>query len=162
MKIVGLVLLLGLVGAACSIQDAAPNIANVAAASGPHVNAPAGGAAGNPTTAGQDLTTVVGPGISVTEALASDLAGRLLLVNGFIVTTADGGVYLAEALAESYPPQPGGARLVVENLDMNLVDGLTTAQGITWSDRSVQLLGTVRDGILNVGEMSANPPVDRR
>ncbi len=150
MKIVGLVLLLALVGAACSIQDTAPDTANVVAASDPQplADGPVGDVIADSTTAARGGTTVVSPGISVTEALESDLAGPLV-VNGFLVTTAD-GAYLAETLAESYPPQPGGARLVVENLDTNLIDGLVTAQGITWSDQPVRLLGTVQDGILHI------------
>ena len=99
--------------------------------------------------AGQDLVSGVGPGISVTEALDSTLAGPLL-VNGFIVTTPDGLVYLAELLAESFPPQPGGDRLIVEGLDLDAFAGLTSAQGITWSDESVQVLGIVADGIITV------------
>ncbi|NOY54557.1 MAG: hypothetical protein GXP34_01070 [Actinobacteria bacterium] len=146
MKIVGLVLLLTLAGTACSIQDAEPYAANAAAVS--DLPPPADGSVDDSTATDHNVAAVAGPGISVTEALESDLAGPLL-VNGFLVTTAD-GVYLAEALAESYPPQPGGARLVVDNLDMDLIDGLTTVQGITWSDRRVQLLGTVQDGLLHV------------
>ena len=99
--------------------------------------------------AGQDLVSGVGPGISVTEALDSKLAGPLL-VNGFIVTTPDGLVYLAELLAESFPPQPGGDRLIVEGLDIDAFAGLTSAQGITWSEQNVQVLGIVSDGILTV------------
>ncbi len=99
--------------------------------------------------AGQDLVSGVGPGISVTEALDSKLAGPLL-VNGFIVTTPDGLVYLAELLAESFPPQPGGDRLIVEGLDLDAFAGLTSAQGITWSEQNVQVLGIVSDGILAI------------
>jgi hypothetical protein len=99
--------------------------------------------------AGQDLVSGVGPGISVTEALDSTLAGPLL-VNGFIVTTPDGLVYLAELLAESFPPQPGGDKLIVEGLDLDAFAGLTSAQGITWSEQNVQVLGIVSDGILTV------------
>ena len=99
--------------------------------------------------AGPDLVSGVGPGISVTEALDSTLAGPLL-VNGFIVTTPDGLVYLAELLAESFPPQPGGDRLIVEGLDLDAFAGLTSAQGITWSDEHVQVLGIVADGTLTI------------
>ncbi len=91
----------------------------------------------------------VGPGISVTEALRSTLAGPLL-VNGFIVTTPDGVVYLAEALAESFPPQPGADKLIVKGLDLDVFAGLTSAQGITWSEQNVQVLGIVADGVLTV------------
>lgn len=98
---------------------------------------------------GPAVVAPVGPGISVAEALQSTLAGPLL-VNGFVVTTADDTVYLAEALAESLPPQPGGATLIVEGLDLDVLDGLTSAQGITWSDQPVQILGDVADGVLTV------------
>ncbi len=99
--------------------------------------------------AGQDLVSGVGPGISVTEALDSTLAGPLL-VNGFIVTTPDGVVYLAEVLAESFPPQAGSDKLIIEGLDLDGFAGLTSAQGITWSEQNVQVLGIVADGILTV------------
>ncbi len=71
-------------------------------------------------------------------------------MNGFIVTTPDGLVYLAELLAESFPPQPGGDKLIVEGLDLDAFAGLTSAQGITWSDETVQVLGLVAEGILTV------------
>ncbi len=99
--------------------------------------------------AGQDLVSGVGPGISVTEALDSTLTGPLL-VNGFIVTAPDGLVYLAELLAESFPPQPGGDKLIVEGLDLDAFAGLISAQGITWSNETVQVLGIVADGTLTV------------
>ena len=99
--------------------------------------------------AGQDLVSGVGPGISVTEALDSTLTGPLL-VNGFIVTAPDGLVYLAELLAESFPPQPGGDKLIVEGLDLDAFAGRISAQGITWSNETVQVLGIVADGTLTV------------
>jgi hypothetical protein len=99
--------------------------------------------------AGQDLVSGVGPGISVSEALDSTLTGPLL-VNGFIVTAPDGLVYLAELLAESFPPQPGGDKLIVEGLDLDAFAGLISAQGITWSNEPVQVLGIVADGTLTV------------
>ncbi len=133
------VLALGLllVATACSATDPEPDLDA------------SGVVPGGDDGAGQDLVSGVGPGISVTEALHSTLAGPLL-VNGFIVTTPDGVVYLAETLAESFPPQPGGDRLIVEGLDLDVFAGLTSAQGITWSEQHVQVLGTVADGVLTV------------
>ncbi|NIA25404.1 MAG: hypothetical protein GWP04_07515 [Gammaproteobacteria bacterium] len=108
MKITGLVLLLGLVGAACSIQGTVPHTPDGAAVSDP-----------------------------------------LLLASG-PTRDDDATVYLAETLAESYPPQPGGAHLIVQGLDLSHVDGLSTVRGITWSDEQVQLLGTIQDGVLHI------------
>lgn len=119
-----------------------------------------------PTTAPETTTTTsaeapdagvssaVGPGISVGDAQESNLAGPLL-VNGFLITDSDGTVHLAELLAESLPPQPGGATLIVEGLDLGDLPGLTSAQGITWSDQPVQLLGEINNGVLTVSTLSS-------
>ena len=95
----------------------------------------------------------VGPGISVSEALAADLDGPLL-VNGFLVIR--GGehddpevVRLCEALAESYPPQCGGASVVVEGLGLKSIDGIVSEGPISWTDQSVQVLGTISGEILS-------------
>ena len=61
-----------------------------------------------------DPISGVGPGISIGEALTSDLAGPLL-VNGHLHVQND-QVRLCEVLAESLPPQCGGGILVVEGL----------------------------------------------
>jgi hypothetical protein len=94
----------------------------------------------------------MGPGISVSEALASDLDGPLL-VNGYLVVV-DGEVRLCELLAESYPPQCGGASLVVEGLDLSAYS-LTREGGVSWTDGHVQVLGEVKDRRLVVSAASA-------
>ncbi len=90
----------------------------------------------------------VGPGISIGEALASDLQGPLL-INGHL-HAQDGQVRLCELLAESFPAQCGGRALMVEGLDLTTMDGLTTEGSVTWSDQPVQLLGTVEGEVLTV------------
>ncbi len=96
----------------------------------------------------------VGPGISVEEALASKLDVPLL-VRGYVVA-AGGEIRLCNALAESYPPQCGVASLVVEGVALDALPALTTAEGVTWSEREVKLLGRVEDGVLLVeGKASA-------
>ena len=95
----------------------------------------------------------VGPGISVQEALDSDLDGPLL-VNGFLITDSDGPLYLSEGLAESLPPQQAGAKLRVEGLDLDTIEGLKTSQGISWTDHVVQVLGTVDGDTLTVSGTS--------
>jgi hypothetical protein len=89
-----------------------------------------------------------GPGISVQEALASKLDVPLL-VRGYVVA-AGGEIRFCDALAESYPPQCGVASLVVEGVSLNELPALTTAEGVTWSERELQLLGRVEDGVLLV------------
>ena len=90
------------------------------------------------------------PGISIDDALASD-SSEPLLVNGNLL--AEGSdVRLCSALAESFPPQCGGASLVVEGLKLEEVDGLVTEGDVSWTDRPIQLLGVVSDRTLTVSE----------
>jgi hypothetical protein len=101
--------------------------------------------------AGETFLSGIGPGISVEEALASTLDEQLL-VNGFVFVLADGSVVLADAMAESFPPQPAGAQISVEGLDLMqipLTEGPTDTEiAITsWTDYPVQLIGSVIDGV---------------
>jgi hypothetical protein len=97
-----------------------------------------------PATAGIGM----GPGISIDEAMASDLEGALL-VNGNLL--AQGGeIRLCSALAESFPPQCGGSSLRVGGLKLEEVDGLVTEGDVSWTDRPIQLLGDVEGDTLVV------------
>lgn len=68
-------------------------------------------------------------------------------VEGYLIAGAE--VELCDMILESYPPQCGGATLVVEGADL---DALTTSEaaGVRWSDDPVTLSGTVDDGVLDV------------
>ena len=107
---------------------------------------PAPTATATPTVVGP--ISGVGPGISIGEALNSNLQGPLL-VNGHL-HAQDDQVRLCELLAESFPPQCGGGTLVVEGLDLTTMDGLTSEGSVTWSDQLVQVLGTVEGEVLTV------------
>ena len=91
-----------------------------------------------------------GPGISIDEALGSDL-DEPLLVNGNLLAQGN-DVRLCSALAESFPPQCGGSSLQVEGLKLDELDGLISEGDVSWSDRPIQLLGVVSDGKLDVSE----------
>jgi hypothetical protein len=94
----------------------------------------------------------IGKGITVEQALAADTTDPLL-VRGALV--AEGGtIRLCSAILESYPPQCGKPALVIRGLDLRSVDGLTTANGVTWADSEVKLLGSVADGTLTVSGTS--------
>lgn len=97
--------------------------------------------------------SATGPGISVQEAIQSDLSDPLL-VNGYLFVDPEGEMTLAELLAESFPPQPAGATLRVQGLDLSEVEDLETAQGVSWTQDYIQLLGTVQDGELIVSGVS--------
>lgn len=91
-----------------------------------------------------------GPGISIDEALASD-TDEQLLVNGNLLASGN-DVRLCYALAESFPPSCSGPSLRVEGLKLEEVDGLVTEGEVSWTDRPIQLLGTVTDGTLKVSQ----------
>ena len=68
------------------------------------------------------------------------------------------GVRLCEMLAESFPPQCGGARLEVAGFGFDQIGQLpdaesisvTSAQGVTWTDGYVSLLGELEGDVLMV------------
>jgi hypothetical protein len=91
-----------------------------------------------------------GPGISIEQAIASNLDGPLL-VSGNVLVEGD-EIHFCSALAESFPPQCGGPSLRVEGLKLEEVDGLVTEGDVSWTDRPIQLLGIVEDGVLSVSQ----------
>jgi hypothetical protein len=120
--------------------------------SDPDTGEPAGGG----TTVPQMSGIAAGPGISIDDALAAD-SDEPLLVTGNVLAQGD-EVRLCSALAESFPPQCGGASLHVVGLDLAEVDGLITEGDVSWTDRPIELLGVVendtqgKDDILTVSE----------
>lgn len=80
-------------------------------------------------------------GMSVAEALAHRPTDDVVAVSGALFVGADGSVLLCDAIAESYPPQCGGERILVDGLDLASVD-FETANGVRWAE-SVTLLGSV-------------------
>jgi hypothetical protein len=88
--------------------------------------------------------------VSIDEALSSGSDEPLLVTGNLLAHGAD--VRLCSALAESFPPQCGGASLVVEGLELEGVNGLVTEGDVSWTDRPIQLLGVVSDGTLTVSE----------
>lgn len=103
----------------------------------------------DPSGAGRDADGILtiepgsagGPGISIEEAVGNG-GGEPLLVNGALVVDPDGRVLLCDALAESFPPQCGGARIEVRGLEVESVPDLQQGNGVRWAEH-VQLLGTV-------------------
>ncbi len=81
-------------------------------------------------------SSALGPGLSVAEALESDLEGPLL-VRGVLVER-DGKLRLCSAILESHPPQCGQPSLAIEGT----VDGHAGDQ--------VKLLGEVEHGTIRL------------
>jgi hypothetical protein len=109
------------------------------------------GADGGSTPAPPQVSGLgAGPGISIEEALASD-SDEQLLVNGNLLASGN-DVRFCYALGESFPPSCSGPSLRVEGLKLAEVDGLVTEGDVRWTDRPIQLLGTVADGVLTVSQ----------
>ncbi len=108
---------------------------------------------------GETVITGTGPGISVAELLASTIDGPFL-VNGYVVVGTDGSVVISDAIAESYPPQPAGAQVRVEGVDLMqlpLVEGSVDSEipSSSWTEQPVQLVGDLINGVL-VGNSAAS------
>lgn len=94
----------------------------------------------------------VGAPISVEDALASD-GSAPVLVAGYLFVLEDGTVMLADMILESYPPQPGGATIVVDGFS---VEGMALEQPdadsglaqVKWTETPYEILGTVQGGLL--------------
>jgi hypothetical protein len=129
--------------AACPPKEASPDDVSVVH-SGPIVLEPEPGSLvhGLPTDA-----QAVGPGISVEEALVSQLDGPLL-VNGTLVRMADGSIRLVDGT----DTLDGPSSLLVEGLDASAYDW-TESDGAQVTG-TVQVLGTVDGDTLVVSVTS--------
>ncbi len=95
-------------------------------------------------TGGDDAAPIVA--MSVDEAAS---ASGQVTVSGFLVDVA-GESRLCEALAESFPPQCGGANITITSLDQIDPDELSTEGDVTWTDAYVTVFGEMVDGTLVV------------
>ena len=91
--------------------------------------------------------------MSIEDALRAD--GQTVVVQGGIVAIDGGPVRLCSALLESYPPQCGEPALVLQGLDLDALELVTSegdpsVAGARWSDRPVRIRGTVENGVLTV------------
>jgi hypothetical protein len=99
-------------------------------------------------------------GLTIEEALVSDV-GEILAVRGNLFDDGS-GLRLCSALAESFPPQCGGASMPVEGFGFDRISGLSDDElvrveqsgGVSWTDGPVTLFGEVVDGTLVVDELA--------
>lgn len=87
-------------------------------------------------------------GLTISEALASDVTG-IIAVQGFLLDDGT-GARLCEALAESFPPQCGGASIPVTGYEEVLDVPLQSEQSTTWTDDWVTFFGEIVDGVFVV------------
>jgi hypothetical protein len=99
--------------------------------------------AGDASSVPQTSGIAAGPALSIEDALAAD-SDKPLLVSGNLLVQGD-EARLCSVLAESFPPQCGGASLHVDGLDLAEIDGLIAEGDVSWTDRPIELLGVVED-----------------
>lgn len=88
--------------------------------------------------------------LSVDEALETGLEGPVV-VRGALVIVEGSPPRLCAALAESFPPQCGGSSLVIQGLEVSRITTLEIEPPVSWAE-SVELLGSLRDGVLLVSD----------
>jgi len=95
---------------------------------------------------------IVDDGLSVSEAITYE-GSHAIAVHGYVVRTSE-SAQLCEALAESYPPQCGGANLILVN--PNATDDLPLLEdgNVQWSPDIVILIGTVTGTELTIDTAS--------
>jgi len=85
------------------------------------------------------------PGVPVATVASTPIDGGFV-ISGFYFDDGT-GVRLCEALAESFPPQCGGASIAFDNTAGADLGVLSIEQGVTWSDQPVLVEGSVVDGV---------------
>jgi hypothetical protein len=103
---------------------------------------PSAGASDGPRLVIADAGGAPGAGISVADALGHGPTDDLVAVTGSLFVDADGTVRLCDAIAESFPPQCSGARLLVDGLDLESIESLQTEDDVGWAE-AVTLFGSV-------------------
>ncbi|MDJ0497345.1 MAG: hypothetical protein QNJ89_05905 [Acidimicrobiia bacterium] len=106
-----------------------------------------------------DSNDTVAEPVSIPDALETE---GPISVTGYLFVLDDGRVVLAELIAESFPPQPGGATITVVGLDLadlaleQAPEGseLATTQ---WSNEPITLTGSMASGVLEDAMLGQQP-----
>lgn len=111
------------------------------------------GDAGTPGDGGPAIgAPAPGGGLTVSEALASDLEGPLTVVG--LLLDDGSSIRLCEVSLESYPPQCGEPSLDVEGVTVAELDGAQREGDTAWVDQA-SLTGEVEDSTLRVSDTVA-------
>lgn len=101
----------------------------------------------------EPVTTDAGGPITV-QQLVERSADTPVAVQG-LLHVSDGVTRLCGAILESYPPQCGEPSVELVGLDLATVEGLTSAEGVTWKEGAVLNLERADDGRFTVLDVQA-------
>jgi hypothetical protein len=100
----------------------------------------------------------VGPTLTVAELLEVEGMGPFS-VEGYLFVLADGRIVLSDAIAESYPPQPGEASVEVVGVDLQTVPLMEPTDpelaDVRWTEVPIELVGSF-DGEVFTGSTPAS------
>jgi len=84
--------------------------------------------------------------MNVEEASAQG-DGTGVTVKGFLIEDS-GTLRISDLIAESFPPQSGGATMEVEGLVIEVFDGISEEGSVRWRDEPATITATVEQGKL--------------
>jgi hypothetical protein len=90
-----------------------------------------------------------GGAMYVDEAVANQASGEVRL-RGYVIGREGGPTRLCEEMLESFPPQCGGASVLVEGLDPESIGELSRQEQVFWTSREIELEGVLDSGVLRV------------
>jgi len=98
--------------------------------------------------AGDDGTSTPQDAITV-EQLVARSSDTAVPVRGLLLVS-NGTVRLCAAVLESYPPQCGEPSVELVGVDLSVIDGLTTANAVTWKEGMVVTVQRRQDARFDV------------
>ena len=151
-RLIGALLLISLAFAACGSEsdttDGTP-ADTIPVVSDPLPTAPDAAS----SDADGTVMSPIGPTLSVAALLETEDPGPYS-VSGYLFVLSDGTIVLSDAIAESYPPQPGGARVDVQGVDLDsLSSPLVEPSGdselatVQWTEVPIELIGSMTNGV---------------
>ena len=103
-----------------------------------------------PDDAGATVMAPIGPTLGVVELLEAEGTGPYA-VRGYLFVGEDGSMVFSDTIAESYPPQPGGARVPVSGLNLQTIPLVEPDDpelaALQWTDEPIELIGFVENGV---------------
>jgi hypothetical protein len=113
------------------------------------------GSSASSTSASTPTATTVPAGPITVEQLVARSADTPVATQGFLHVVGD-VARLCGAILESYPPQCGQPAVELVGLDLEAVDGLTSAEGVNWKESIVLTLERSADGRFTVVAVGAD------
>jgi len=106
------------------------------------------------TGAGPATTKAADPSVSIFQAIAARSQAPQR-VRGYLVSARNQPIRLCGTLTKTFPPQCAHWKpsLPVYELDLEKVEGMRYEDGVSWTERPIELIGPVRKGVLVIEDV---------